>query len=146
MAKHSAYEAQLQEACRLVAERVGAANYQLVYQSRSGAPHIPWLEPDILDHMEALSAQGITDLIIHPIGFISDHMEVLYDLDTESVEKARELGMEMVRSKTVGTHPTFISMIRELIVERMTATPVRQALGVRGPNHDICPLSCCLKA
>lgn len=146
MAKHSAYEAQLQEACRLVAERVGVADYSLVYQSRSGAPHIPWLEPDILDHMEGLAAHGFRDLIIHPIGFISDHMEVLYDLDTEAVEKARELGMEMVRSATVGTHPSFISMIRELIVERMTANPVRQALGVRGPNHDICPLSCCLKA
>jgi protoporphyrin/coproporphyrin ferrochelatase len=146
MAKHSAYEAQLQEACRLVAERVGVANYQLVYQSRSGAPHIPWLAPDILDHMEMLAAQGVMDLIIHPIGFISDHMEVLYDLDTEAVEKARELGMEMVRSATVGIHPAFISMIRELIVERMTANPVRQALGVRGPSHDICPLSCCLKA
>lgn len=146
MAKHSAYEAQLQEACRLVAERVGVANYQLVYQSRSGAPHIPWLAPDILDHMEMLAAQGVTDLIIHPIGFISDHMEVLYDLDTEAVEKARELGMEMVRSATVGIHPAFISMIRELVVERMTANPVRQALGVRGPSHDICPLSCCLKA
>jgi protoporphyrin/coproporphyrin ferrochelatase len=145
MAKHSAYEAQLQEACRLVAEQVGVVNYDLVYQSRSGAPHIPWLEPDILDHMAALSAQGITDLIIHPIGFISDHMEVLYDLDTEAVEKARELGMVMIRSATAGTHPAFVSMIRELISERMMENPIRRALGVLGPNHDICPVGCCLK-
>lgn len=146
MAGHSAYQAQLQEASRLVAEQVGIADYALVYQSRSGAPHIPWLEPDILDHMETLAASGVKDLIIHPIGFISDHMEVLYDLDTEAVEKARELGMVMVRSATVGTHPTFVSMVRELIIERMTAHPNRQALGVRGPNHDICPLNCCLKS
>jgi ferrochelatase len=145
MAKHGDYQAQLEEACRLVAERTGVANYALVYQSRSGAPHIPWLEPDILDHMETLSAQGITDLIIHPIGFISDHMEVLYDLDTEAVEKARELDMIMVRSATVGTQPAFVNMIHELIVERITANPIRQALGARGPNHDICPLNCCLK-
>lgn len=145
MATHTPYEAQLQEACRLVAEQVGVVNYELVYQSRSGAPHIPWLEPDILDHMEALSAQGFTDLIIHPIGFISDHMEVLYDLDTEAVEKAQELGIVMVRSATVATHPIFVSMIRELITERITENPTRQALGVRGPSHDICPLSCCLR-
>jgi ferrochelatase len=145
MAKHSAYQAQLEEACRLVAGQVGVGNYALVYQSRSGAPHIPWLEPDILDHMETLSAQGITDLIIHPIGFISDHIEVLYDLETEAVEKARELDMIMVRSATVGTHPAFVNMIHELIVERISANPTRQTLGVRGPNHDICPLNCCLK-
>jgi protoporphyrin/coproporphyrin ferrochelatase len=145
MARHSAYEAQLQEACRLVAAEVGVANYELAYQSRSGAPHIPWLEPDIGDHMEALAAQGIRDLIVHPIGFISDHMEVLFDLDTEAVEKAPELGMEMVRSATVGTHPAFVSMIRELITERMTETPNRRAQGLRGSNHDICPLGCCLK-
>jgi protoporphyrin/coproporphyrin ferrochelatase len=145
MAKHSDYEAQLQEACKLVAEQAGVVHYELVYQSRSGAPHIPWLAPDILEHMAALSAQGFTDLIIHPIGFISDHMEVLYDLDTEAAEKAQELGMKLVRSATVGIHPTFVSMIRELITERMTANPTRQALGIRGSNHDICPLSCCLK-
>jgi ferrochelatase len=144
MAKHNVYQAQLEEACRLVAVQAGVVNYALVYQSRSGAPHIPWLEPDILTHIETLAAQGITDLIIHPIGFISDHMEVLYDLDTEAVEKARELGMMMVRSATVGTHPAFVSMIHELITERITANPPRRALGVHGPNHDICPLSCCL--
>lgn len=145
MADHSDYEVQLQEASRLVAEQIDVTHYALVYQSRSGAPHIPWLEPDILDHMEDLYAQGFTDLIIHPIGFISDHMEVLYDLDTEAVEKARALGITMVRSATVGTHPAFVSMIRELIIERMTENPTRKALGVRGTNHDVCPLSCCLK-
>lgn len=145
MANGSAYVRQLEEACRLVAEQAGVEQYDLVYQSRSGAPHIPWLEPDILDHMEALSARGISNLVILPIGFISDHMEVLYDLDTEAVQKAEELGMKMARAATVGTHQAFIAMIRELIVERMTENPVRQALGMCGPNHDICPLDCCLK-
>jgi protoporphyrin/coproporphyrin ferrochelatase len=145
MANNSVYVRQLQEACRLVAKQTGVAHYDLVYQSRSGAPHIPWLEPDILDHMEALSARGISNLVIHPIGFISDHMEVLYDLDTEAVEKARELGMNMVRAATVGTHPAFVAMIRELIAERMMGNPVRRAIGLYGPSHDICPLDCCLK-
>jgi ferrochelatase len=145
MANGSAYVRQLEEACRLVAEQAGVAHYDLVYQSRSGAPHIPWLEPDILDHMEALSAQGVRNLVILPIGFISDHMEVLYDLDTEAVQKAEELGMKMARAATVGTHPAFVAMIRELIVERMAEHPARQAIGAYGPNHDICPLDCCLK-
>lgn len=144
MAQNSAYEAQLIETCRIVAEEIGLEHYKLVYQSRSGAPHVPWLEPDILDYMETLAEQGITDLIIHPIGFISDHMEVLYDLDTEAVDKAAELNMTMIRSATVGTHPRFVAMIRELIIERMTAQPERLAMGVRGANHDICPMNCCL--
>lgn len=144
MAKGSAYEAQLEEACRIVAQQLGTDDYALVYQSRSGAPHIPWLEPDILDHMETLHTRGINDLVIMPIGFISDHMEVLYDLDTEALEKADELGMTMVRAATVGTAKPFVQMIRELIVERMTEHPERPALGIRGANHDICPMNCCL--
>jgi ferrochelatase len=90
-----------------------------------------------------LHAEGKDDVIVSPIGFISDHLEVLYDLDDEAKEHADELGMRMVRSATVGTHPAFVSMIRELIVERMTDHPERRFLGVRGPNHDICPMNCC---
>jgi len=82
-------------------------------------------------------------VIVAPIGFISDHMEVLFDLDEEAAELAQETGMTMVRAGTVGTHPGFVAMIRELIVERMTAAPERRALGRRGPNHDICPITCC---
>jgi ferrochelatase len=145
MAKNSAYEAQLQDSCQLVANKVGINGYDLVYQSRSGSPLSPWLGPDILEHMDALASDSFTDLIIHPIGFISDHMEVLYDLDYEATEKARQLGLTMVRSVTAGTHPAFVSMIRELIIERMTRKPIRQALGTRGANHDICPIDCCLK-
>lgn len=145
MAQKSNYEAQLCEASRLVAEAAGINDHQLVYQSRSGAPHIPWLEPDILAHMETLSSQGITDLVIHPIGFLSDHVEVLYDLDDEAVTKANTLGMTMFRSATVGTHPTFVSMIRDLIIERMTPDPTRQSIGAYGASHDVCPLNCCLR-
>jgi len=144
MAKNSAYEVQLAEACRLVTEGAGTSNYKLVYQSRSGPPQVPWLEPDILDYMEEIHAQGIDKIAILPIGFISDHMEIMFDLDTEAIEKAEELGMKMVRVPTVGTHPDFVTMIRQLIQERMTANPERLALGERGPNHDVCPLNCCL--
>lgn len=143
-ANKSAYEAQLKDACNLIAQRAGISDYALVYQSRSGAPHIPWLEPDILDYMDSLHEKGVQELVIMPIGFISDHMEVLFDLDTEAVQKAEEHNMKMVRAATVGTHPRFISMIRELIEERMTENPVRLALGERGATHDVCPVDCCL--
>lgn len=144
MAQNSAYVAQLGESSRLVAEGAGIKNYTLVYQSRSGAPHIPWLEPDILDHMDELASAGVTNLIIHPIGFISDHMEVMYDLDTEARDKATELNIKLIRSATVGIHPTFIEMICDLIIERMMANPTRLAIGKFGANHDICPVDCCL--
>ena len=144
MARNSAYEAQLLETCRLVASAAGNPAWQLVYQSRSGPPHQPWLEPDILDHLNDLKSQGIDDVVVMPIGFISDHMEVLYDLDTEAVQTAQELDLNMVRAATVGTHPRFIRMIRELIEERMAENPDRPALGTRGPAHDICGAGCCL--
>lgn len=144
MACNCDYEVQLQEACRLVAEEAGVANWRLCYQSRSGAPHIPWLEPDIIDQLDMLHEAGSNDVIVSPIGFISDHLEVLYDLDDEAKHHADDLGMTMVRGATVGTDPEFVSMIRELIVERMTNNPERRALGLRGPNHDICPVNCCL--
>jgi protoporphyrin/coproporphyrin ferrochelatase len=144
MANHSDYQVQLQETARLVAQGAGVRDYALVYQSRSGPPQVPWLEPDIIDYMEDLAADGVKHLVIHPIGFISDHMEVMFDLDTEAEEKAEALGMTMVRAATVGIHPTFVSMIRDLIVERMTENPERPALGERGPNHDVCPMNCCL--
>jgi protoporphyrin/coproporphyrin ferrochelatase len=144
MARHSAYVLQLNEAARLIAEGAGAARFRLAYQSRSGSPRIPWLEPDILDELTTLHEQGVTDVVVVPLGFISDHMEVLFDLDHEAIDHARELGMSMIRSATVGTHPTFVRMIRDLILERMTGHPDRPALGRRGPNHDICPVNCCL--
>ncbi|HSE67722.1 MAG TPA: ferrochelatase [Gemmatimonadales bacterium] len=144
MAQSSAYEPQLREASRLVAEAAGAVEWDLVYQSRSGSPHVPWLEPDIGAHLEALASQGVRHVVIHPIGFLSDHMEVRYDLDTEGRQKADELGLKLVRANTVGTAPVFVAMLRELIHERMMVRPERRALGTLGPSHDICPLDCCL--
>ena len=144
MAKNSAYEAQLLETSRLIAEGVGSNSWQLVYQSRSGPPHQPWLDPDICDYLEQLKADGINDVVVMPIGFISDHLEVIFDLDTQALETAEELGINLVRAATVGTHPTFIQMIRELILERMTENPTRRYLGTHGPNHDVCPADCCL--
>jgi ferrochelatase len=140
MANGSKYVAQLQEAASLTAN---GREFDLVYQSRSGAPNQPWLEPDILDHMRSLHAQGITDIVICPIGFISDHMEVLYDLDEEARLLAEELGMRLVRTGTASHDPRFAAMIRELVLERRGDLQERRAYGILGPSHDVCPLDCC---
>jgi ferrochelatase len=115
-----------------------------VYQSRSGPPSQPWLEPDIVDHLRALAREGARDVVVAPIGFLSDHMEVVYDLDLEAKARALELGLNMVRAATVGTHPRFVAMIRELIVERAEAAALRLHLGTRGCAPDECPQTCCL--
>lgn len=145
MAQHSDYVPQFEEASKLVARGAGIESYTLAYQSRSGAPHIPWLEPDISEVLDAVKAEGASDVVIVPIGFISDHMEVLFDLDTEARDHCAAIGLGCVRAATVGVHPAFISMIRELIMERMTENPTRRFMGERGANHDICPVDCCLK-
>jgi protoporphyrin/coproporphyrin ferrochelatase len=144
MAKGSAYEAQLAEAGRLVGEAAGRKTWDLVYQSRSGAPHIPWLGPDVLDYLKTIAADGATDVVLAPLGFISDHMEVMFDLDVEAKQTAAELGLHLVRAATVGTAPAFVRMIRDLIVERMTERPTRAALGTMGAWQDVCPTTCCL--
>jgi len=143
MAQGSNYETQLREACRLVGEQVGRADGRLVFQSRSGTPTQPWLEPDVGAHLRALKDAGAADVVLVPIGFISDHMEVMFDLDVEAAALARELGLHLVRARTVGTDPEFVGMIRELVQERTAGTP-RRALGDLGPNHDVCPEDCCL--
>jgi ferrochelatase len=121
--------------------------WQLVYQSRSGAPHIPWLEPDICDHLEALHASGAPAAVMVPIGFVSDHMEVLYDLDTEATAKAAELGLPVRRSATVGADPRFAAAVRDLVLERAATErgidAERCALGALGASHDLCPVGCC---
>ena len=146
MAETSDYEKQLRETGRLVTEQLDRRDkhWQLVYQSRSGPPSQPWLEPDILDYLRDLKARGgSSDVVIAPIGFVSDHMEILFDLDTEARELCAELGLHMVRAETVGTHPSFISMIRELILERMDESQPRRALGVLGSRPDVCAEECC---
>ncbi|OEJ97873.1 ferrochelatase [Streptomyces thermolilacinus] len=147
-----AYVRQHLDVARLIAgavrERTGVDHpWRLVYQSRSGAPHIPWLEPDICDHLEELHKEGAPAAVMVPIGFVSDHMEVLYDLDTEATAKAAELGLPVRRSATVGADPRFAAAIRELLLERAAtergATAERCALGALGPSHDLCPVGCC---
>lgn len=142
MSNGSKYVEQLNEACRLVAEGAGIDGFDLVYQSRSGAPNMPWLEPDILDHMRALHAQGTSGIILCPIGFISDHMEVLYDLDEEARLLAEELDMKLDRTPTSSHDPRFAAMIRELVLERR-GMETRSALGILGASHDVCPVDCC---
>jgi ferrochelatase len=140
------YEAELRETASLVAFPLGRPQWSLAYQSRSGPPGQPWLEPDIVDRLRALAAEGARDVVVAPIGFVSDHMEVLYDLDLEAKSRAIELGLGMVRAGTVGTHPRFVRMIRELVEERLQDAPVRLHLGTRGPAPDGCPADCCQPA
>jgi ferrochelatase len=142
MAATSEYEAQLNEACRLVSEQLGRRDWRLVFQSRSGPPSQPWLGPDIGDYLRELHAAGTRAVVVAPIGFISDHMEVLYDLDTEARTLCAELGLQFVRAATVGNDPAFVSMIRELVLERMGEMPSRW-LGNGGPSHDFCEPDCC---
>jgi ferrochelatase len=141
------YEKEVREACSLVAERVARPEWDLVYQSRSGPPQQPWLGPDVNDHIRLLATtSGISDMVIVPIGFLCEHMEVVYDLDVQTAALCRELGINMVRAAPVGTHPRFVRMIRELIQERIEPTAPRLALGDLGPSPDTCPPECCRPA
>ena len=144
MAKCTDYEAQLQEACNLVGEVVGINSWQLVYQSNNASYGEPWLEPDIADALEKVKSSGRSHVVIMPIGFVCDHMEVVLDLDIEAKEQADNLGLQLTRAATVGSHPAYISMVRELIIERMSKNPDRQYLGGRGANGDYCKPDCCL--
>jgi protoporphyrin/coproporphyrin ferrochelatase len=142
MAATSAYVEQLNETCRLLAEAVGNENWSLIYQSRSGPPHQPWLEPDILDHIRVLYEEGATDVVVHPIGFLCDHLEVLFDLDHEAKEICYSRGINMLRVPTPGTHPEMIHMARELIEERLHGT-APQSIGELPPWPNTCPPDCC---
>jgi protoporphyrin/coproporphyrin ferrochelatase len=143
MARGCVYELQLREASRLVAAGIGLERWELAFQSRSGPPSQSWLDPDIRDWLRTAKAEGASDVVIVPIGFVSDHVEVIYDLDIEARAVCVNLGINMERAGTVGTHPRFIRMIRELIVERIEGRSERPALGTLGPSHDVCPTDCC---
>jgi ferrochelatase len=143
MAENCDYVSQLRETCSLIASQLGRSEWRLVYQSRSGPPTQPWLEPDILDYLKELGERGCSDVVLLPVGFISDHMEVVYDLDHEAKELAQEIGLNLIRAKTVGVHPSFVEMIRELVLERLEPNRPRLAVGTLGPNHDFCPKDCC---
>lgn len=143
MSRHCDYEVQHYEACRLVMDAFPGRAWDLVFNSRSGPPSVPWLEPDVNDHLEALAGDGVPAVVVVPVGFVSDHLEVVYDLDVEAAATAERLGLAYVRAGTVGTDPRFVDMIRELVLERVADAP-RRALGVRGPCWDACPADCCL--
>lgn len=132
MAKGCDYARQLSEVADLVSEGLPNST-RLVYQSRSGPPGQPWLEPDILEAMRELAAAGARDLLIAPIGFVSDHLEVLYDLDVEARELAEELGVGLVRAGTAGSRRRFVTMVADLFEERLD--------GRKPP--DPCPPDCC---
>lgn len=140
MAAGAPYEAQLRAVGAIVAERTGFASFDLVFQSRSGAPGVPWLEPDVSDHLEALAARGTKKVLLVPIGFTSDHMEVVWDLDTVARQRAEAAGIELVRAGTVGTHPAFVAMIRELVRERMEGA-TKRSLTTLGDGR--CGEGCC---
>jgi ferrochelatase len=142
--RNGLYAAQQHETARLVAEtlRGPGATFDLVWQSRSGPPQVPWLEPDINDHLRGLVADGVRAVVVAPTGFVSDHLEVLWDLDTEARATAAELGLEFARAATAGTHPAFVATVRELVEERLHGTTPRFAgtLGLCGVD---CPDGCC---
>jgi protoporphyrin/coproporphyrin ferrochelatase len=143
MSDACAYVPQLRDTCQLVAERAGRPEWDLVYQSRSGPPSQPWLEPDVCDHLRRLHGAGCTDVVIVPIGFLSEHMEVIYDLDVEAAQISEEIGLNLVRSSVVGCHSRFVAMIRELIQERLEEKPERLSLGELGVSPDRCDADCC---
>lgn len=120
---------------------VEGADWSLVYQSRSGAPHVPWLEPDINDAIADLAAAGTKGIVVVPLGFVSDHMEVVWDLDTEAAETCAELGLAFDRAPTPGTHPLFVSGLVDLVCERTVANHIadRPAMTDLGPWYDIAP-------
>ena len=141
------YSRQVHEAARLVAAELGVDGYDVVWQSRSGPAHVPWLEPDVVDHIEELHAKGVGSVVVSPIGFVSDHLEVVWDLDNEAAEKAAELGMGFRRAGTAGDDPRFAKMIVELIGEHTAEVRPRKlsllpAAGC-GRNGEACPPGCC---
>ncbi|WP_017557557.1 ferrochelatase [Nocardiopsis baichengensis] len=139
-----AYVAQLEEVARLVAERVGGGHpYEVVYQSRSGPPSQPWLEPDVNDRLEELAGEGAEAVVVVPHGFVSDHMEVKYDLDNEALETAGKLGIAFERALSPGTHPRFVRMVRELVQERAEGADPSGLSGL--PSCHTCAEHCCLQ-
>ena len=143
VAQHLATGAEVMR--RVEAESGLAAPWSLVYQSRSGAPHVPWLEPDINDAIGDLSKQGVKGIVIVPLGFVSDHMEVVWDLDTEALETCRELGLAATRVPTPGTHRRFVAGLVDLICERTAANNIadRPHGTDLGPWYDVCRPGCC---
>jgi len=141
-----AYAAQHLAVGEVVMRELGSSiPWQLVYQSRSGPPTQPWLEPDVNDVIAGFADEGVAAVVIVPLGFVSDHMEVLWDLDTEAVETAERHGLVAVRTPTPGTHPAYVAGLVDLVCERVNGTPTseRPALTEFGPWFDVCRPGCC---
>jgi ferrochelatase len=145
------YSRQVAEAARLVAVELDRPQWDVVWQSRSGPPQVPWLEPDVVDHLDALHADGVPAVVVAPIGFVSDHVEVIWDLDTEARERANELGMAFARAATAGPDPRFADMVVELVAEHVHgATPRRLSADVPAAGCTVnglpCAVDCCVPA
>ena len=144
-----AYEAQHLAVAEVVMaaqdEKLGHVDWNLVYQSRSGPPTQPWLEPDINDVIATLPAAGVEAVVIVPLGFVSDHMEVMWDLDEEATESAKENGLRSIRTPTPGIDPAYVTGLVDLVLERVHGTPAAQrpALTALGPWYDVCRPGCC---
>ncbi|MFC4003425.1 ferrochelatase [Prauserella oleivorans] len=141
------YSKQIAEAARLVAEQLGIDEYDVVWQSRSGPPQVPWLEPDIVDHIDALHEQGVDAVVVCPVGFVSDHLEVIWDLDNEAADRAKELGMGFARAATPNHDPRFAELVVELVREHTAGAEVRKlskfpAAGCTA-NGAPCAPGCC---
>ncbi len=147
-----AYVAQHRAVAEAIAHRVrertgGPHRFELAFCSRSGPASIPWLEPDVNDHLEVLARDRVEAVVVVPIGFVSDHMEVIYDLDTEAAQTADRLGLAFRRASAPGVHPAFVSVIRDLLVERAAVESgrhaARQSVGSLAPTWDVCRTECC---
>ncbi|MQA08761.1 MAG: ferrochelatase [Pseudonocardiaceae bacterium] len=141
------YSRQVTEAARLVADSLGVAEHDVVWQSRSGPPHVPWLEPDIVDHLDTLRDKGVRAVAVCPIGFVSDHLEVIWDLDNEASDRADELGMAYGRAGTPGSDPRFAELVVELVREHVAGAPVRALSGFPSAGCTVngapCAYGCC---
>ncbi len=145
MAASCRYVEQLREAARLTSDLAGATSWKLVFQSRSGPPAQPWLAPDVCESLREAGRTGLRRVCVAPIGFLSDHIEVLFDLDVEAAEVAREAGLEYARAGTVGIHPRFVAGVCDLIGERLAVGAARASAGRLPPLPDVCPPGCCPK-
>ncbi|WP_281032668.1 ferrochelatase [Nocardia araoensis] len=141
------YSRQVADAARLCAAATGFTDYDLVWQSRSGPPQVPWLEPDIVDHLDDLAAKGVEAVVVCPVGFVSDHLEVIWDLDNEAAQKAAELGMGFARAATPGSDPRFAKLVVELISEQLRGVESRRLGAVPGygctRDGAPCVVGCC---
>jgi ferrochelatase len=144
------YSRQVAEAARLVATAAEVPSYDVVWQSRSGPPHVPWLAPDVIDHLDALHTEQVPGVVVAPIGFVSDHLEVVWDLDHEARQRATTLGMSFVRAATPGTDPRFAEMVVELVAEHVRNAPARRCSQIPAAGHGVngapCTPDCCRPA